>query len=526
MKNLVYFITVFLCFGCQSIERYNAHISTEIPVKKLKKDIDFVQRKIKKNHVKYDWYISKEVVDFKFDSLKNAINHPLKPNDFYLKIQPVIRSIRHGHTDIIPIFRKSTKSEQARLKDSKGPFNQLPTFWQNDTLYFTGNNFTKNKIKPGAVILQIDSIKPAELVKKYQATFYGDGFNQTYFQNRLNRNFFTYFYSLENGTKDSIEVTFLQDSILYKQKLYRQFPKVKKEEEKREKDTVKVVVKKALTEKEKLKQFEFSYNKSGQYFARTLSFPTNDSTFAVLKISTFSYGKYDDDYEEIFQIIKDYKVQNLVLDLRNNGGGRLAESYQLFSYLEPNKSHFLGEQLVANSSAFQRAVVNVFPKIIQPIFYPFSQITHFLTKKNSENKTYIKPALSRVKTINPNNSYSGNLYVIVNGGSYSASALISSNLQGLNRAYFVGEETGGDANGSVAGLMPNYKLPNTQLKLQIGTVLLSPYYFKTENLGHGVYPNQEIRPNLSDKINKKDPELHWIINDIKNDNQALKSLYK
>jgi hypothetical protein len=34
-------------------------------------------------------------------------------------------------------------------------------------------------------------------------------------------------------------------------------------------------------------------------------------------------------------------------------------------------------------------------------------------------------------------------------------------------------------------------------------------------LGHGIYPDHEITPTLQDKIEGKDPEVQWIINDLK-----------
>jgi C-terminal processing protease CtpA/Prc len=46
------------------------------------------------------------------------------------------------------------------------------------------------------------------------------------------------------------------------------------------------------------------------------------------------------------------------------------------------------------------------------------------------------------------NAFKGKIYVMINGGSFSASSLISSNLK-LKRVTFVGEETGGAFNGTV-----------------------------------------------------------------------------
>mgnify|MGYP001591319818 FL=1 len=119
--------------------------------------------------------------------------------------------------------------------------------------------------------------------------------------------------------------------------------------------------------------------------------------------------------------------------------------------------------------------------------------------------------------------YKGNLYVLINGGSYSASSLIASNLQIKNRAYFVGEETGGDFNGTVAGLMPKFKMPHTKLHFSVGTVYLSPIEMREEK-GRGVYPDKEIKQNLTTKIKNFDPELSWILKDISNGNEQYNKI--
>lgn len=111
-------------------------------------------------------------------------------------------------------------------------------------------------------------------------------------------------------------------------------------------------------------------------------------------------------------------------------------------------------------------------------------------------------------------SFKGKIYVLINGMSFSASSIISSNLKGSKRATFVGEETGGAYNGTVAGFMPLIKLPNSELKVRIGLMLIAPHY-KTEIIGRGIFPDVPIIPTLQDRINGNDPEMDWILNNIK-----------
>ena len=82
--------------------------------------------------------------------------------------------------------------------------------------------------------------------------------------------------------------------------------------------------------------------------------------------------------------------------------------------------------------------------------------------KNTEGKYFYATSESKPLSIKPQ-AFQGKVYVLINGGSFSASCILSSNLQGSKRAVFVGEETGGTYNGTVAGRMPLLELPNSKL---------------------------------------------------------------
>ena len=81
--------------------------------------------------------------------------------------------------------------------------------------------------------------------------------------------------------------------------------------------------------------------------------------------------------------------------------------------------------------------------------------------------------------------------MLINGYSFSAPSLISTNLEATNRAVFVGEETGGAFNGCVAGLYKIYQLPESKLKIRMGLMQIETP-FKQAPDGYGVKPNIEI----------------------------------
>ena len=88
----LYFIVAHI--QCSSVEKYNSHLASKVSVADLQSDINYVEYKINKLHPALDWYISKEALANKFDSLRTTITEPLTPNEFYFKISPVVASVK------------------------------------------------------------------------------------------------------------------------------------------------------------------------------------------------------------------------------------------------------------------------------------------------------------------------------------------------------------------------------------------------------------------------------------------------
>ena len=73
---------------------------------------------------------------------------------------------------------------------------------------------------------------------------------------------------------------------------------------------------------------------------------------------------------------------------------------------------------------------------------PFYYTIGYLKVRKEGEKYLYSTRFSKQKPPKPNN-FKGKVYVLINGGSFSASSIISSNLKSTKRAIFVGEETGG-----------------------------------------------------------------------------------
>ena len=518
MKNFILLLTfVLLVSSCNSIKEHNAHLEDVISVNDLKSDVDYTYNRLRNMHPKLYWYISKDKLDYKFDSLKNNITSPMKSFDFYQKLAPIIKTIGQGHMRVLPYVKKYTPEESKLLaKKGVGPFSQFEFEQIDNKIFVVKNKSINKKIKIGTEVVGFNSKNLSELIASYKKLMASDGLNTTFLTRRLGRNF-DGFYTNQFGVQDSLVYNFRINDSLKSITIKRGIvDSVKLDKNKK---PIKVIVDKAKAKATKKRNDVFGYNKERKLYNRNLHFLEKDSTVAVMKINGFQIGDYEKFYENSFKRISELQSKTLVIDLRDNGGGRLSEIANLYSYLvnEPfifaDKSEVVSKtSVLSNMDYFKGNPIYIKPLLIlaAPIVYP---LYYFKTHKNNDGSYYLSSKQQKLQQPKPNN-FKGKIYVLINGGSFSASSLISTNLKGTKRAFFVGEETGGGYNGTVAGQMPIEILPKSKIGVRIGLISCIPYY-KTDVFGHGVYPDKEIVPTLQDLIDAKDAEMDWVLKDAK-----------
>ncbi len=518
MKKIIFIFISCLVASCSSIKNHNARLNDLIAVTDSKADVDLAYIKIKKLHPNLYYYISKKDLDFKFDSIKNTITKPITSFELYTKLSPVVAAVRQGHMFTSPAVKQYTKKENKILKArGTGPLSQFEYEFFDDKMYVVKNKSYDKKIKIGTEVVTVNGQKPIAFYNEFKNRFTSDGYNTTFKKNIFGRRFASY-YALTNGVKDSINFEFRNNDTLKKILIKRAVTDSTSIKRKLAKTPLTVVEKaKIIADQKELKAKRkiYGYDDVAKQYNRELSFLEKDSSVAVMKIKSFTKGKYNTFYKESFENIAKTKSKTLIIDLRNNTGGRLGEIANLYAYLAD--STFIFNEDAEMTSRF--SVINnymnsgsipirVLKIVTAPIPLP---ILYFMTTKKEDGKIYMKMSSpTKIKKTN----FRGKIYVLINGSSFSASSIISSNLKGSKRAYFVGEETGGDYNGTVAGQMPIVELPNSKIKIKIGILNCVPFH-KTDVLGHGIYPDKEILPIIQNRIDNVDPEMEWILNDIK-----------
>jgi len=180
---------------------------------------------------------------------------------------------------------------------------------------------------------------------------------------------------------------------------------------------------------------------------------------AVMSIPTFGYYNnqqklyafLDSAFDQIHRSV----IQNLILDLRNNSGGDPICAARLISYLEK-----------------------------QPAPY-FARVY----------KGY--EALAETIPVSEKNAYTGNLYVLINGGCFSTTGHLCALLKYNRRATFVGEETDG-----------TYECNDDHVRIQTSATHLNlnvarmTYTAAVKGLSRetGIMPDYPVEPTMDDVL--------------------------
>lgn len=523
MKKVVLFVLVLVALmSCRSVKYHNEQIIKFHDVLSLHEDIDKVYNQLKRHHPKLYQYTSKEALDFKFDSLKKAITTPMDSREFYKRLAPVVAQVKQGHIALSSANKRYTKKARKQLHKSKFEFYALDFEYLENKLWVKDTRGKDSSII-GSEVVKIEDDLISDLIDVYKTRFSSDGYNTTLHNRYVGRQFSNFYYK-DKGFVDSLRVTLKNKDSLFV-KTYR---RLQKKEKSKKRDTTKTEkrIKLTLAEKKanrlaskKRRKFnkKHGFIKKYKTYTRNFRFMEDPNDVAYIKLRSFTNGHYKRFYKESFAKLDSANTKHLILDLRDNGGGRIAEIDFLYSYLTNEKYKFIEDSEVNSRVPFLKFLMsNTTPngiKVLSGLISPIIVVQNLIRTRKRDGKLYYRFRQTKVKEPKPLH-FTGHIYVLINGNSFSASSLISTHLKATKRATFVGEETGGAYNGTVAGIYKIYELPNTRLKIRMGMMQVEAPQ-KQDPDGYGIKPDIEILPTIIDRNLKKDPELDWVLKDIK-----------
>lgn len=523
LKGLFLVWSLVILSSCVSVEKYNAQISKIHRPTELKEDVDYAYAKLQRLHPNLYQYISKEKLDNNFSSLKNELTKPLSSIEFYKKIAPVIISIRQGHTSITSPHKKQTKKEKKEKGKRQNTFKTLRFATVGNNIFVDKSFGRDSVITRGTQLLKIEGKDVQELVDSYKNLLTGDGFIKGFVPEFSRKRIGSYFY-YTNPLKDSIQITLKEKDNVYTSYLYAHKKKSRTDKNKSKKDSIKTTKKKLSKSEKKLAKkkkkakdkwnWKHGYDKFTKESVRNFEFlEREDKKVAYMKIRGFKKWDYKDFYDDVFKQIDSVKADNLVIDLRNNTGGRLAEIAYMYSYLTDKEHQFIlpGKMTKANSWMYpmlhnKKSFVQ---KSITYLLFPALKVVQAFKVKKINGESHFHFKNSKIQKPKEEHNYKGKIYVLTNAVSFSASSVLANHLHATKRAFFVGDETGGAYNSTVAGRFARVVLPNSKNNLRVGVMLLETPHKITPD-GFGVKPDKYIPTTTLDK----DEQLNWVLDDI------------
>lgn len=238
--------------------------------------------------------------------------------------------------------------------------------------------------------------------------------------------------------------------------------------------------------------------------SRPLQFMRDSLTGAgVLRIASFDkrlgVRRF---YRNSFRTIRRAGIQDLILDIRINGGGYVDQEVQLARYLKTTPFR------VADTAAAMTRNLGSYRKYFRRALDDRFVLT-FLTRRQTDGKYHLR--YWERKTYHPRhrNAFRGRTLVLVSGPTFSAASLFAGLMKGQKNVFLLGEETGGAAYANNGLLLPECILPNTRIRLTLPLFRIVPNG-KAPNTGRGVEPDILIEPDRESVRTGIDRKMEWV----------------
>ena len=425
------------------------------------KDVDFMVQTIEETHPNPYEFVSKEHFYSDVEKIKNEIPIRMKIEDFLKKILKINAELKDGHTSVdLGYFFNSGLFFYKKIFPYKIKI-------INDRIIEIGHYSYKDRIPIGSEILKINGIFSNKVIDEASKLIS--------YENNAFRNYYLsmpFILSIWNNYRDYL--------VEYKEA--------------------------NLNETKIVKTNGGLFAKIS--FVRQQMSRENPYKFKILRnnIGYLEFNKFNDLdkfcilLNSAFTTIKAKKINNLIIDIRKNGGGKSSLGDELFQYI----SHQPFKQ-------FEYAEIKMSKEAIAS-----NKISKTDTNKIGSLNQYSNSEEIQLRE-NPLR-FNGNCFLLVGGNTYSSASSFASTFQCYKMGKIIGTETGGLT--VYYGDIYLYKLPNSGIDMQVSC----KKYCNTCGIDNrrGIIPDYSVENSFKDEQNNFDRVLDYTCNLIINKQLGVK----
>ncbi|WP_300602876.1 S41 family peptidase [Niabella sp.] len=476
MKLLKLTVLCVMIYGACHAQYLQGRVVQKYARAAIQSDIAQLYKDLKKYHLNLEQYISPDELKKNFDRLREEIPDSLTPQQLYYRLLPVMSRIGDGHMACHYFDPEKITGDDASkfILPYDSPLNQLQLKFIDKKIFVLNHAAAEKTIPPGAEVIRINGLPSGTVIDSVFRFMNADGYNTTFKYFFLN-------YRPLNGLWEYVFHNCETLNVVYKNN--------------QSVDSITVHGKPAAS-------MDRKPDPESQKLP-FLNFRRMDSGTAYLKVNTFEPA-WDTADQRMFAMVflKELsQTSHLILDLRGNTGGQQGLMLMLLKGL--------------------------ITTAVQPIKFPSELIKGVVlppadTVKRNQLKYVKEYNLQGWGNVVPfSGSYKNRLYVLVNGGTFSAAAIMANALGMDKRAVLIGEETGGGRNTTTAGIMYHNQMRYTGIAYSFGLIPFNATNPIAET-GHGVQPDIKITYILEDYLNNRDLEMERALQLIEADKSGNK----
>lgn len=484
MRILVSVLFAASLFSCVTPRKAVEIQQRKYSANELKEDFILLKNILEANHPSLYWYTPKDSIDWYFNTAINSITDSLTELQFRNKVAWAVSKIRCGHTSV-----RFSKKYLAAENAARNPIFPLTIKVWDDSLVVLSSAYRTDTIfTRGTIITAINGRKPKEILDSLFQLVNTDGFANN-FKNQLISFNFGLHYKNAFGLDSQQLIRYLDSNKVERETIIKNYD-IKS-------DTLRmrqlIAASFPQPSKRQIKEARLLGRRS-----MTIDTPLNT---AYIRLATFSGGKLRRFYRKSFRTIKKQGINNIVFDLRENGGGNIMSATKLIQYLSDHK--FKVADTVAAVSRKLKYGNHIYPWFI----YRLSML--FTSRKKSDGRYHFGYFERHWFKPKKKNHFDANVYLIQGGYSFSATTLFINAIKDQKNVITIGEETGGGSYGNTAVHMPQIILPTTGLRivLPLYRLVMDASAPKT---GKGITPEILVNPNSSYIRKGIDPKIEKV----------------